>query len=84
MNVTFAISLDGSFEDIKDITHFLFYKKVELLAIKPRHGPKDGGTIVQVWGKNFLDFADESVCAFGVRSVKAKVHNDGYLTCTAP
>lgn len=39
--------------------------------IYPRYGPKDGDTVVQVWGDNFLDLGDDFRCNFGTRSTKA-------------
>lgn len=39
---------------------------------------------MQVWGEHFFDFGDESVCSFGVKSVKAIVNNEGYITCVSP
>lgn len=78
------ISLDGTFEDVRDSTEFWYYKNVKVNAIKPTHGPKDGGTTVQVWGEHFFDFGDESVCSFGVKSSKANVNNEGYITCVSP
>lgn len=83
-NVTFMISLDGTFEDIHDSTEWWYYKPTKLSAIKPQHGPKDGGTTVQVWGQNFFDFDGEATCSFGVKAVPAKVINDGYMTCVSP
>lgn len=52
-NVTFAISFDGTFEDVKDSTEYWYYQPVTVTSIKPMHGPKDGGTTVQVWGQHF-------------------------------
>ena len=48
------------------------------------HGPKDGQTTVQVWGDNFIDFGEDTTCSFGVKSVPAKIHDKGYLTCVSP
>ena len=53
-------------------------------AIKPQHGPKDGETTVQVWGEHFIDFGEDTTCSFGVKSVPAKVHDKGYITCVSP
>ena len=83
-NVTFTISLDGTFEDVHDSTEFWYYKPVKVSSIKPAFGPKDGGTTVQVWGDHFFDFGDDSVCSFGVKSVPAKVVNENYITCVSP
>lgn len=90
-NVTFSISLDGSFEDVKETLEFWYYRNVKLSAIKPTHGPKDGGTTVQVWGEHFYEFSGKNdneqaftSCSFGVKSVPAKIQNEGYLICVSP
>ncbi len=44
-------------------------------SIKPIFGPKDGETLVQVWGENFQDFGEDVTCSFGTKSVSAKVHD---------
>lgn len=49
-NVTFRLSLDGTFEDVKDTETYMYYKPVKVGAVKPDMGTKDGGTTVQVWG----------------------------------
>lgn len=82
--MTFTISLDGSFEDVRDQTEYWYYKPVRVTAIKPAMGPKDGGSTIQVWGENFFDFGDDSSCSFGVKSVPAKVLGPGYMTCVSP
>lgn len=67
-NVTFKVSLDGTFEDVQDSAIFYYFAIPEIHAIKPHHGPKDGGTTVEVWGKGFIDTGvDEALCGFGVR-----------------
>jgi hypothetical protein len=66
--VTFSFSLDGTFEDVHETTTFYYYASPVITAIKPHHGPKDGGTTVEVWGKGFVDVGnDEALCGFGVR-----------------
>jgi hypothetical protein len=47
------ISFDGTFEDVKDSTEYWYYQNPRVTALKPMHGPKDGGTTVQVWGEHF-------------------------------
>ena len=49
--------------------------------IYPRYGPKDGDTVVQVWGKNFLDLGDDFRCNFGTRSTKAHMINKNQIWC---
>lgn len=82
--MTFMISFDGTFEDVKDSTIWYYYKPVHVTTIKPTHGPKDGYTTVQVWGEGFNDFGDDTTCSFGVKSVPAKVIGDNYITCVSP
>jgi hypothetical protein len=82
--VTFTISLDGTFRDVYDTTEYWYYKPVEITAIKPHMGPKDGGSTVQIWGRNFYDYGEDSTCSFGVKSTQATVVNEGYITCVAP
>jgi len=44
---------------------YRYYDALEIDGIYPRYGPKDGDTVVQVWGKNFLDLGDDFRCNFG-------------------
>jgi hypothetical protein len=53
-------------------------------AIYPHYGPKDGETLVQVWGTNFLNFGETIRCNFGSKSVPVHYYNGNYLTCRAP
>lgn len=82
--VAFTVSLDGDFTDVTSSLEFYYYRPASVTAIKPYHGPKDGGTTVQVWGENFMDFGDDTTCSFGVSSVPAQVHDSGYVTCVSP
>jgi len=45
-----TISLTGDFLDSDDSEPFRYYTPTVVSAIYPRYGPKDGGTLVQVWG----------------------------------
>lgn len=82
--VTFAVSLTGKFDDVHTTLPYRFYKQAIVSAIYPRYGPKDGDTVVQVWGENFLDLGDDFRCNFGTRSTKAYLIDEGYLWCRAP
>ena len=55
-----------------------------MFGIKPRYGPKDGNTFVEIWGENFLNFDENTRCNFGQKSVIAHYVNSNYLTCQAP
>lgn len=82
--VTFAVSLTGDFTDVSSTATFYYYKLPRVKAIKPTHGPKGGGTRVQVWGENFVNYGDYVTCSFGTTAVKATVHDEGYITCSSP
>ena len=78
------ISLTGDFTDSDDSEPFRYYNNTRVYAIYPRYGPKDGGTVVQVWGENFLNYDENLRCNFGSKSVKAQFKSSTYLICKAP
>ena len=78
------ISLTGDFTDSADSEPFRYYNNTRVHAIYPRYGPKDGGTVVQVWGENFLNYDENLRCNFGTKSVKAVFKNSNYIICRAP
>lgn len=63
---------------------FRFYSPTRIFAIHPRYGPKDGETVVQIWGENFLNFDENTRCAFGTKSVIATFINSNYMVCESP
>ena len=82
--VEFSVSLTGDFTDVTSSANFYYYKASRVTAIKPIHGPKDGGTNIQVWGENFESFGEDTSCSFGTKKVRATVHSSNYITCTSP
>ena len=82
--MTLTISLTGDFSDSDDSEPFRYYLPTIVNAIYPRYGPKDGGTIVKVWGENFLAFDDDFWCNFGSKSVLAHYVSSTYATCKSP
>ena len=50
-------------------------------GIYPRYGPKDGDSVVQVWGDNFLDLGEDFRCNFGSHSTQAHFINSHYIWC---
>ena len=82
--VTFSVSLTGNFDDITSSLPYRYYAPAKVHSIYPRYGPKDGDTVVQVWGENFLDLGDDFRCNFGTRATKAYLINDKFLWCRAP
>ena len=81
--VSLSVSLTGRFDDVYSSQPYRYYNPVHVDAIYPRYGPKDGDTVVQVWGKNFLDLGDDFRCNFGTRSTKANFINENYIWCRA-
>lgn len=82
--VPLTISLTGDFSDTEDSEPFRYYTPTVVTAIYPRYGVKDGGTFVEVWGENFLNFDENLKCNFGSKSVTAHFVNSGFITCRAP
>jgi hypothetical protein len=78
------VSLTGDFSDVTNSLPFRYYPPSRIYAIYPRYGPKDGDTVVQVWGENFLNFEQTTRCAFGTKSVLATFINSNYMICVAP
>jgi len=70
--------------DTTDSEPFRYYPPTRVHAIKPRYGPKDGNTLVEVWGEHFLNFDDNTRCNFGSVSVKAHYIDNGYMKCVSP
>jgi hypothetical protein len=79
-----TISLTGDFTDSDDSEPFRYYEPTIVSAIYPRYGPKDGGTFVQVWGKHFLNFDENTKCNFGSKAVTAHFISDTFMTCLSP
>jgi hypothetical protein len=62
---------------------YRYYKPLMITGIYPRYGPKDGDTVVQVWGDNFLDLGEDFRCNFGSDSTKAHYQSSGPIWCRA-
>jgi hypothetical protein len=79
--VSFSVSLSGKFDDVYSSLPYRYYDNVFVSNIYPRYGPKDGDTVVQVWGNNFLDLGDDFRCNFGTRSTRAYFVSPTFLWC---
>ena len=77
------VSLTGKFDDVYSSLPYRYYSPLKIEGIYPRYGPKDGDSVVQVWGQNFLDLGDDFRCNFGSTSTKAYYINDNYIWCRA-
>ena len=63
---------------------YRYYKEPIIDYIYPRYGKKNGGTLVEVYGKNFLNFDQNLRCAFGSIEVKAYYVSNDYMICYSP
>ena len=82
--VPFTITLLGDFSDIKNSMPYRYYKEPVIDYIYPRYGKKNGGTLIEVYGKNFLNFDQNLRCAFGSIEVKAYYVSNDYMICYSP
>jgi len=81
--ISLSVSLTGKFDDVYSSRPFRYYTPARVDALYPRYGPKDGDTVVQVWGANFLDLGDDFRCNFGTKSTKAQFVSDSFIWCRA-
>jgi hypothetical protein len=63
---------------------FRYYEQAKVHRIYPRYGIKDGGTLVDVWGENFLNLGDDFRCNFGTKSVEVIPDSANHLWCKSP
>lgn len=82
--IPLTVSLIGDFTDSLNSIPFRYYVKPHIDYIYPRYGPKDGNTLVEVFGKNFLNFDQNLRCGFGSREVKAIFISSTYMICYSP
>ena len=76
--------MTGTFEDTNDSEPYRFYYPTSIISMYPHYGPKDGETVIKVWGNNFLNFGEKTRCNFGSKSVPAHYFSPTYVECTAP
>jgi hypothetical protein len=81
--ISLAVSLTGKFDDVYSSRPYRYYEPARVDAIYPRYGPRDGDTVVRVWGANFLDLGDDFRCNFGTASTKARFVSDSFIWCRA-
>lgn len=82
--VPFTVSLIGDFSDVINSLSYRYYTDPKVHAIYPRYGLKDGGTRVDIWGDNFLNFEEFTRCGFGSITVPANFVNSQYMYCFSP
>lgn len=82
--VPFTVSITGDFTDVENSVEFQYYLPPKVHSIKPIYGTKNGGTVVTVFGENFIDFDQNLRCSFGVKEVPGIFISDTELYCVAP
>lgn len=82
--VPFSVSLLGDFSDSKNSIPFRYYKEPIISYITPTYGKKNGGTLIEVYGLNFLNFDQNLRCAFGSIEVKGYYVSPEYMICYSP
>jgi len=83
-NISFTVSLIGDFTDIKASQPYEYYKNPTVHSIYPQYGPKDGQTLVKVWGEGFKNYGNATRCSFGSKTVVAIYENSNYMLCESP
>jgi len=84
MIITLSVSLSGDFTDVYSSLPYRYYPQAEIHRIVPTHGPKDGDTLVQAWGKNFLDLGDDLDATSVLGVPKLMLHTQLTFTADQP
>ena len=63
---------------------YRYYTEPQITYISPRSGPKDGNTLVDVYGKGFLNFDQNLRCGFGSKEVQGIFINSNHIQCVSP
>ena len=82
--IQFSISLRGDFLDTSNSLPYQYYMQPIITDIRPKQGPKDGNTTVEVFGEGFLNFQNYTFCAFGTVAAETEFVNSTYLKCVSP
>jgi hypothetical protein len=91
--VSFEISMNG-YDFTNSGTLFNFVNKPVVTGISPQSGPSSGGTIITLFGSNFVDlsrYPSEFMCVFTslnlnipVKMTPAFFQNSSQVLCTSP
>ena len=82
--IPFTVSLLGDFTDTLNSIPYRYYIEPQITYISPRSGPKDGNTLVDVYGKGFLNFDQNLRCGFGSKEVQGIFINSNHIQCVSP
>lgn len=82
--VPFLVSVTGDFSDVENSVEFAYYSPPKINYIVPMYGQKNGGTVVTVYGENFIDFDQYLRCFFGTKAVPGIFISSTLMHCVAP
>ena len=82
--IPFLVSITGDFSDIENSVEFQYYTPPSVSYIVPMYGQKDGGTVVTVYGQNFIDFDQYLRCFFGSKAVPGIFISSSIMHCISP
>jgi len=82
--VPFSVSITGDFTDVENSAEFQYYPPPKVNYIVPIYGPKNGGTVVTVYGENFIDFDQYLRCSFGTKAVPGIYISSTMMYCVSP
>lgn len=82
-----TISLQFSYNGIEysdSAVNFLYYRQLMITRITPTTGPLEGGTVVDVFGSDFIE-SSLLMCRFGLlATAPASFINASYIQCISP
>jgi hypothetical protein len=76
--------LRGDFLDNSNAKLYQYYQPPTITDIRPKHGPKDGNTTVEIFGTGFINFLNYTFCAFGTVAAETEFVNSTYIRCISP
>jgi len=79
--IPFTVSFLGDFTDTVNSMPYRYYKSPKVDWIFPRYGDKDGGTMVEVFGQDFVNFDQNLRCGFGSEEVQGYFVSENYMIC---
>lgn len=82
--VPFSVSFLGDFTDTINSLPYRYYYEPKVTWIFPRYGDKDGGTMIEVFGENFVNFDQNLRCGFGSEEAPGYYINENYMICYTP
>ena len=69
------------FKKLSNFIDFFYYKSPILKKIEPQFGKINGGTLIKVYGKGFLNFGKYVQCIFNLNFISSIFINDSEIHC---